>query len=227
VRDLLIRAVVAVPVAVLLPFGVAALRDRMWRGAAAAVLVLAAVAVHYDRWQAWLAVAVAAVAAAIPARYDAHRPLLPVALALGATVGAALVCGAGPAIDAVETAGESRDVVVVAAAGLACVFLGGALIGRVLHRFATLVEDPAGGVRGMEDAGLYIGWLERALLFAFLTAGSPEAAALVIAAKSVARFPSFEKDRFAEYYLIGSLMSLVIAVLCAGAARAAIGLALT
>lgn len=63
----------------------------------------------------------------------------------------------------------------------------------------------------MENAGRYIGWLERALLYGLILLGSPDAAALVVAAKSIARFPSFAEEKFAEYYLIGTLLSLLIA----------------
>ncbi len=76
----------------------------------------------------------------------------------------------------------------------------------------------------MESAGRYIGWLERTLLYGLILAGAPDAAALVIAGKSIARFPEFSKEDFAEYYLIGSLLSLVIAAGCAIAVRASLGL---
>jgi hypothetical protein len=55
-------------------------------------------------------------------------------------------------------------------------------------------------------------------------AGAPDAAALVIAGKSIARFPSFKEERFAEYYLIGTLMSLSTAVGLALAVRAIVGM---
>ena len=76
----------------------------------------------------------------------------------------------------------------------------------------------------MEHAGRIIGWIERGLLYTLVLVGAPGAAALVIAGKSVARFPSFREERFAEYYLIGSLMSLAIALGAALAVRAIIGL---
>lgn len=56
--------------------------------------------------------------------------------------------------------------------------------------------------------------------------GEPEAAAIALAAKSFARFPSLSKheEGFAEYFLIGSLASLTIAVGMAAATRAALGI---
>ena len=112
----------------------------------------------------------------------------------------------------------------VAAGGLFCVFVGGAAIGRVMHPFAQKVDSEP---RGMEAAGRYIGWLERSLLYGLVVIGSADGAALVIAAKSVARFPSFAREEFAEYYLIGSFMSLLAAAMCGLGVRAAIGQPLT
>ena len=114
--------------------------------------------------------------------------------------------------------------VLVAAGGFVCVFVGGSLIGHVLHPFAERLGESSERVTGLENAGRYIGWLERALLYGLLLAGAPSAAALVLAGKSLARFPSFSEERFAEYYLIGSLLSLLIAAVCALAVRAALGL---
>jgi hypothetical protein len=53
--------------------------------------------------------------------------------------------------------------------------------------------------------------------------GRPEAIALVLTAKSVARFPSFKNEAFGEYFLIGTLLSLVLAAAVAIAARVILG----
>lgn len=80
--------------------------------------------------------------------------------------------------------------------------------------------------QGLADAGRYIGWFERAVLFAFVIGGEPEAAAVALAAKSFARFPTFREHQegFAEYFLIGSLASIALAVAAAAATRAALGI---
>jgi F0F1-type ATP synthase membrane subunit c/vacuolar-type H+-ATPase subunit K len=64
-----------------------------------------------------------------------------------------------------------------------------------------------------------IGWLERTLIVAGLAAGRPELLAVVVAVKSVARLPEFKNETFAEYFLIGSLLSLTGAVLAGGLVR--------
>lgn len=222
-RDQLIRSTVAVPVAVLLPFGVDALRARQVRAVVVGGLVMAALTPLLDRWEAWLTIVVAAAAAAIPREFDVSRPWWPVALAVLATAAGAALAGAEQTGEALVSVGESRDLVVVTAGAVATIFIGGAVIARILHPFAERV-DSTDTVMGMENAGRYIGWLERALLYALVLAGAADAAALVLAGKSIARFPSFSQERFAEYYLIGTLLSLLVAAGAAVGVRAAIGL---
>ena len=57
----------------------------------------------------------------------------------------------------------------------------------------------------------------------FVVAGAPGAVALVVAAKSIARFPSFKEERFAEYFLIGTLASVLVACALGLAVRASSG----
>lgn len=61
-----------------------------------------------------------------------------------------------------------------------------------------------------KNAGKMIGYLERAIVFFFLLYHQYSAIAFVLTAKSVARFKEIEQDQSkAEYYLIGTLMSMV------------------
>ena len=221
--DELVRAVIAVPIAILIPLAKRRPPGRAVRVGIAAAVVAAALAPYLDTWQAWVSVAAAAVAAGIPSAPSLDRPIVPVALAAAATAIAAVAIDADAAWQAVEDVGNSRDVVVVTGGAVTAVFLAGAAIGRVLHPFAQLVRGTE-DTPGMESAGRYIGWLERALLYGLIVLGSPDAAAVVVAAKSIARFPSFSKEQFAEYYLIGTLLSLLIAAAVGCGVRAAIGL---
>jgi len=59
---------------------------------------------------------------------------------------------------------------------------------------------------------MYIGWLERFLVVTAILVQSPSMVGLIVTGKSIARFPKF-KERFAEYYLIGTLLSIGLAVL--------------
>ena len=64
----------------------------------------------------------------------------------------------------------------------------------------------------MQNAGLYIGWLERFLVVTALLLQSPVTVGLILTAKSIARYPEFKSERFAEYFLIGTLLSLSVAL---------------
>jgi hypothetical protein len=69
-----------------------------------------------------------------------------------------------------------------------------------------LAEQPA---EELQNAGMYIGWLER---FRILTSQSPATVGLILTAKSIARYPEFKSKPFAEYYLIGTLLSISIGI---------------
>jgi hypothetical protein len=66
--------------------------------------------------------------------------------------------------------------------------------------------------------GRVIGNLERIVLTIVVAAGSYSALAFLVAAKGIVRSEEFQKNRdFAEYFLVGSLSSVLVAV-CAGIA---------
>lgn len=124
---------------------------------------------------------------------------------------------------------------VVLAAGIALVLLGTA------NAVVRLVLDVAGpDVARSQDrlkGGRLIGAVERLLVAGLAAAGQPAAAALVVAAKAVVRFPELSStarrdaladaeggvdldplarvDAVTEYFLLGSLTSLGVAFLAA------------
>ena len=65
----------------------------------------------------------------------------------------------------------------------------------------------------VENAGLYIGWIERFLVITAMAMQSPALVGLILTGKSIARFPEFKETRFAEYFLIGTLLSISMATL--------------
>lgn len=110
---------------------------------------------------------------------------------------------------------QAADLAIATAVGLISVFVGGVVVGAMLDRISTANSFSSQESGTIPGAGRYIGWLERALIFTCLVSGLPGAAAIVIAVKTAARFPRFEKDDgFVEYYLIGTLTSLAIALGC-------------
>ena len=98
---------------------------------------------------------------------------------------------------------------------LGVIFGGGYLIRALTRPLAKSInmEHPEKGGEPMQNAGLYIGWLERFLLLTALLLQSPGTAGLILAAKAIARYPEFKSEHFAEYFLIGTLLSFSIAVL--------------
>jgi len=85
---------------------------------------------------------------------------------------------------------------------------------------------PAGG--GVVDVGEFnrgrvIGILERVLLYAFVLQGQYGAIGFILAAKAFTRFKALDDRPFAEYVLIGTLLSACLALLTGGAIRWVLG----
>lgn len=78
-----------------------------------------------------------------------------------------------------------------------------------------------------DGAGRWIGTLERLLIFLLVVGDEAGAAALVVAAKAILRFPEITGDEphlEAEYVLVGSLASWLVAVAAGLGAKALLGL---
>ena len=61
-------------------------------------------------------------------------------------------------------------------------------------------------------SGSLIGSLERIVMMVLLVAGQWVGLTIVIAAKSIARFKQLEDKKFSEYYLIGTLYSIIFVI---------------
>jgi hypothetical protein len=70
--------------------------------------------------------------------------------------------------------------------------------------------------------GATIGVLERILIVVFVLTGSEAAIGFVVAAKTLARFRLLDDRDFAEYYLLGTLASVAVAIVTALIARLAL-----
>jgi hypothetical protein len=241
-QDELVRIAVGLPVAFLWPLTVPYLANSKLRAGLATVISAVYVLAPQILSASSLALLAATVTVSaafwpssgeegVPAeaswqqRLSAHSPII-AALLLGLV--AAALADIQASKEGLQEAVES-DRVAVAGAGLAiAVFLGGSVVARILEPFAHALRDGSNGedLPSLENAGRYIGWFERTVLFGLVMGGEPEAAAIALAAKSFARFPSLSRhhEGFAEYFLIGSLASLTIAVAAAAATRAALGI---
>lgn len=94
---------------------------------------------------------------------------------------------------------------------IAVVFAGGYLIRYLTRDLTARVETHGGTTEEVRNAGMYIGWLERFLVVTAILVQSPSMVGLILTGKSIARFPEL-KAKFAEYFLIGTLLSLALAV---------------
>ena len=95
----------------------------------------------------------------------------------------------------------------------------------VIRQLLTNIRAVASG--GTDGAGRWIGILERLLIFRLVLGDEAGAAALVVAAKAILRFPEISGDEphlGAEYVLIGSLSSWLLAIAGGLIARSALGL---
>lgn len=99
---------------------------------------------------------------------------------------------------------------------IAVVFGGGYFVQKITSYFMQKIDDAVVEAKpGLPAAGKYIGWLERSLIVTFLVTGNPQGIGLLIAAKALARYPEIKDDKkghFAEYFLIGTLTSVSLAL---------------
>jgi hypothetical protein len=80
---------------------------------------------------------------------------------------------------------------------------------------------PAVPVGAPARIGATIGALERLLIVTFVLVGATAAVGVVVAVKTIARFKQLDDRGFAEYYLLGTLASVSVAVASAYLALAA------
>lgn len=83
---------------------------------------------------------------------------------------------------------------------------------RLMVDLIGLRDAVAGMARSTAAAGRYIGALERLLIAAGLIVHSWEVVAVVVALKTIARFKELDEQLPAEYFLVGSLFSLLWAI---------------
>ncbi|MBC7820075.1 MAG: hypothetical protein IAG10_24595 [Planctomycetaceae bacterium] len=93
---------------------------------------------------------------------------------------------------------------------------GGSYIVRGLLEKGALIPHKATATVDTEDIqvrhGRIIGYLERIVIIAAVAAGSFEALGFLIAAKGLIRAKEFDNRSFAEYFLVGSLCSVLVAL---------------
>ena len=97
-------------------------------------------------------------------------------------------------------------------------FVGQLVRPRAVVGFDPRVDPPTTG--SPARVGEAIGVLERLLIVTFMLIGAEAAVGFVIAAKTLARFKQLDDRGFAEYYLLGTLASVSVAIVSGLLARA-------
>lgn len=96
---------------------------------------------------------------------------------------------------------------------LIVIFGGSYFVGHFLNPHKNPETDP--GSTGLSGAGRKIGKVERAIILTLALLGEFGAISFVFVAKSMARFEQLKKRQFAEYYLLGTLLSILFALFVA------------
>lgn len=110
------------------------------------------------------------------------------------------------------------SVIMIIAMMLFCGKPASILIAKLFQKIPQTVEASMDeSVRHQESVriGSWIGILEREIIFLLALLGQYGAIGFVMAAKSIARHKQLNEVAFAEKYLVGTLLSALIALLCA------------
>ncbi len=105
-------------------------------------------------------------------------------------------------------------------AGTVLLFLtqpAGIIIGKLIEPWRREVDDQA---ETLKNAGIWIGTLERCLIFCFVLNQQYEIIGWLLAAKSILRFKETFAPKRTEYLLIGSLLSVGVAIILGVAVKA-------
>lgn len=97
---------------------------------------------------------------------------------------------------------------VLSAVIIVYVLFGGAVFIRMQLDCFNVKKDAASA----PNIGKCIGLLERAIILVLVMRGEMTAVGFVLAAKSIARFKQLDDRTFAEYYLVGTLISTLMAI---------------
>ncbi len=108
---------------------------------------------------------------------------------------------------------EDTEIWIYAAAILFITVVSGIVMMVLMSTWSKALNDS--NEESLNNAGKYIGMLERILVFTFVVTGNWEGIGFLLAAKSVFRFGDLKesKDRkLTEYILIGTLLSFGMAI---------------
>ncbi|MGI1691566.1 DUF3307 domain-containing protein [Thermoanaerobacter uzonensis] len=93
-----------------------------------------------------------------------------------------------------------------------CVYIYVIFGGAIFIKYVLLSPNIHVSKVEITSSGKIIGMLERTLMVTLIAVNQMAAASFVIAAKSIARYKELDNKDFAEYYLIGTMLSMLIAL---------------
>lgn len=148
----------------------------------------------------------------LPFTLDQLGHLLAVALA---SVWLTAADGNG-AVATLRTIASTEVLYLYMCAYVGVIFGGGFFVQKVTQSFLQSIGDGVAAFKpGLPSAGKYIGWVERFLILTFVLGSYGEAVGFLLAAKALARYPEIKEDtkgHFAEYFLVGTLTSVGLAL---------------
>jgi hypothetical protein len=126
----------------------------------------------------------------------------------------ASIIQANSAIAASITQKGFRDLLLMISGVLLAGFDINCLVALILKQSHLIPPDDQSGASAAGEAGRgrIIGILERSIVFVLIIRGNISAVGLILAAKAIARFKDLDKRDFAEYVLIGTLLSISLAI---------------
>jgi hypothetical protein len=127
------------------------------------------------------------------------------------------------------TTSAGRDEVAVVTSGLLlAAFVGNDLAYLAVRPYLPKLKASSDNFDSIVPNGIFVGWVERAVIFAFVAGGQSDAAALAVAAKALIRLPEVQDEQkgsiLAEYIIVGTLASVLVSIVAAVAIRLALGL---
>ena len=99
-----------------------------------------------------------------------------------------------------------NNILIILLSYICAIVIGHLIVCRLLKKYPL-------SNTGLKDAGSVIGILERIFTLTLVLIGQYTAIALILTAKSIARFEELKNRKFAEYYLIGTLSSILFSVI--------------
>jgi hypothetical protein len=126
-----------------------------------------------------------------------------------------------------DSVGQDRVAVTVSGLLLA-IFVSNDLAYLAIRPYLSRLRNTNGTHGSIVPSGIYVGWVERAVIFSFVAGGQADAAALAVAAKALIRLPEVqEQDKgsiMGEYIIVGTLASVLASIAAAVFVRLALGL---